>query len=161
MFFTFNDQCQIFTSKLHYRKKRKYRPCSLHNSRKRQSLSVLLERKASLRFIYKPMIRSSSHFAVYCQKQGCFLVFRKLYYSGHDRLMAIFELEFLQGHRKSKLPPRGEFQSRMNLVTLVRFCFCLRNGSLTMVTCASSPVTHVSRSPLRAGKARSLRKRQV
>ena len=35
MFFTFNDQCQIFTSKQHYRKKRKYRPCSLLNSRKR------------------------------------------------------------------------------------------------------------------------------
>ena len=47
--------------------------------------------RTTLRFMYKPMIRPSSHFAVYCQKQGCFLVFRKLYYSGHDRLMAIFE----------------------------------------------------------------------
>ena len=44
---------------------------------------------------------------------------------------------------------------------LVRFCFCLRNGSLTLVPCASSPTTRVSRSPLSAGKARNLRKRQL
>ena len=39
-------------------------------------------------------------------------------YTSHDRLVAInwILIRFLQGHRKLKLPPCGEFQSRMNLV---------------------------------------------
>ena len=39
-------------------------------------------------------------------------------YTIHDRLVAInwILIKFLQGHRKLKLPPCGEFQSRMNLV---------------------------------------------
>ena len=31
--------------------------------------------RTTLRFMYKPMIRPSSHFAVNCQKQGCFWCF--------------------------------------------------------------------------------------
>ena len=39
-------------------------------------------------------------------------------YTSHDRLVAIkwILIRFLQGHQKFKLPPCGEFQSRMNLV---------------------------------------------
>ena len=39
-------------------------------------------------------------------------------YTSHDRLVAInlILIRFLQGHRKLKLSPCGEFQSRMNLV---------------------------------------------
>ena len=47
--------------------------------------------------------------------------------------MAIIKLNpinrFLQRHRKSKLPPCGEFQSRMNLVMLWTASQTLRQGS--------------------------------
>ena len=43
-------------------------------------------------------------------------------YTSHDRLVAInwILIRFLQGHRKLKLPPCGEFQSRINLVILAK-----------------------------------------
>ena len=51
-------------------------------------------------------------------------------YTSHDRLVAInwILIRFLQGHRKLKLLPCGEFQSRMNLVMgsilTFKFSFC-------------------------------------
>ena len=54
-------------------------------------------------------------------------------YTSHDRLMAIIKLNpinrFLQRHRKSKLPPCCEFQSRMNLVMLWTAGQTVRQGS--------------------------------